>query len=138
MSMTSACSRRSPSVVLALCHAHFGTSRIASRTVGDRIPDRELEALGGQRADQGVGVAGAVGPDQTWLVPPPVGQPAQCLLERGGRPAGYDVLAYRHRNVVERCLNTLKNGRGIATRYDKKVLVYRGGVVLAAILIWLS
>jgi len=57
---------------------------------------------------------------------------------RGGRPVTYDVLDYRHRNVVERCFNTLKQWRGLATRYDKKVLVYRGGVVLAAILMWLS
>jgi putative transposase len=57
---------------------------------------------------------------------------------RGGRPVRYDVLDYRNRNVVERCFNTLKNWRGIATRYDKKVLVYRGGVVLAAIVMWLS
>jgi transposase len=56
---------------------------------------------------------------------------------RGGRAVGYDVLAYRNRNVVERCFNTLKNWRGLATRYDKKVLVYRGGVVLASILMWL-
>jgi transposase len=38
---------------------------------------------------------------------------------RGGRAVGYDVLAYRNRNVVERCFNTLKNWRGLATRYDK-------------------
>ena len=56
---------------------------------------------------------------------------------RGGRAVGYDVLAYRNRNVVERCFNTLKNWRGLATRYDKKVLVYRGGIVLASILMWL-
>jgi transposase len=34
--------------------------------------------------------------------------------------------------------NQLKNWRGIATRYDKHALVYRGGIVLAAILRWLS
>ena len=56
----------------------------------------------------------------------------------GGRPVGYDVLDYKHRNLVERCFNTLKNWRGLATRYDKTVLVYRGGVVLASILMWLS
>lgn len=57
----------------------------------------------------------------------------------GGRSVGrLDVLDYKHRNVLERCFNTLKNWRGLATRYDKKVLVYRGGVVLASMLMWLS
>jgi putative transposase len=56
---------------------------------------------------------------------------------RGGRPVGYDVEDYKNRNVVERCFNHLKNWRGIATRYDKHALVYRGGVVLAAITLWL-
>jgi transposase len=40
--------------------------------------------------------------------------------------------------VVERAFNHLKNWRGLATRYDKHALVYRGGVVLASILLWLS
>ncbi|WP_420706572.1 transposase [Streptomyces sp. NRRL F-5727] len=37
---------------------------------------------------------------------------------RGGRPAAFDREVYKHRNVVERCFNRLKQGRGIATRYD--------------------
>jgi transposase len=57
---------------------------------------------------------------------------------RGGRPVGYDTQDYKNRNVVERAFNHLKNWRGLATRYDKHALVYRGGVVLAAILLWLS
>lgn len=32
----------------------------------------------------------------------------------------------------------LQNWRGIATRYDKHALVYRGSGVLASILLWLS
>jgi len=40
--------------------------------------------------------------------------------------------------VIERAFNQLKNWRGIATRYDKHALVYRGGVVLASTLLWLS
>jgi putative transposase len=55
----------------------------------------------------------------------------------GGRPVSYDTAEYKNRNVVERCFNQLKNWRGIATRYDKHALVYRGGVVLAAITLWL-
>lgn len=57
---------------------------------------------------------------------------------RGGRPVDFDVADYQNRNVVERAFNHMKNWRGLATRYDKHALVYRGGVVLAAILLWLS
>lgn len=53
---------------------------------------------------------------------------------RGGRPVSYDVEDYKNRNVVERFFNRMKNWRALASRYDKKALIYRGGVVLAAIL----
>lgn len=56
---------------------------------------------------------------------------------RGGRPVGYDVEDYKARNVVERFFNRLKNWRALATRYDKHALVWRGSLVLAAILDWL-
>jgi transposase len=39
---------------------------------------------------------------------------------RGGRPPAFDPNSYRRRNVVERCINRLKQWRGIATRYDKR------------------
>jgi transposase len=55
----------------------------------------------------------------------------------GDRPVSYDAVAYRGRNVVERAFNQLKNWRGIATRYDKHAIVFRGAVVLASILLWL-
>jgi transposase len=32
----------------------------------------------------------------------------------------------------------MKNWRGLATRYDKHAMVFRGGVVLAAIMLWLA
>ncbi|MFE1956270.1 IS5/IS1182 family transposase, partial [Streptomyces sp. NPDC059524] len=35
------------------------------------------------------------------------------------------------RNTVERCINRLKQWRGLATRYDKTATIY-----LAAIFIW--
>ena len=41
-------------------------------------------------------------------------------------------------DVVERFFNRMKNWRGLARRYDKHALVYRGVVVLAAILDWLT
>lgn len=52
---------------------------------------------------------------------------------RGGRPPGFDVETYRHRNTVERGFNRLKHWRGIATRYDKYALTYLGGLTLAAL-----
>lgn len=55
----------------------------------------------------------------------------------GGRPPAFDTNAYRGRNVVERSFNSFKDWRGIATRYDKLALTYRGGVVLRAITLWL-
>lgn len=57
---------------------------------------------------------------------------------RGGRPVDFSAERYRDRNVVERSFNQLKNWRGLATRYDKHVVTYRGGMVLASILIWLD
>jgi transposase len=57
---------------------------------------------------------------------------------RGGRPPEFDTTTYRHRNVVERCFNRLKQWRGIASRYDKTARNYRSALVLAAIvLFWL-
>jgi putative transposase len=55
----------------------------------------------------------------------------------GGRPPAFDPVAYKGRNVVERSFNDHKQWRGLATRYDKLATVYRGGVVLRAITLWL-
>lgn len=57
---------------------------------------------------------------------------------RGGRPPSFDAETYRGRNVVERSFNTVKQWRGLATRYDKLAIVYRGAAVLRAITIWLK
>lgn len=56
----------------------------------------------------------------------------------GGRPVGLDAEIYKTRNTVERSFNLFKQWRGLATRYDKLALTYRGGVVLRAITIWLK
>jgi transposase len=57
---------------------------------------------------------------------------------RGGRPVDFDADDYKNRNVVERSFNRLKNWRGLATRYDKHALIYRGGMVLASVVLWLN
>ncbi|WP_372481531.1 IS5 family transposase [Streptomyces flavotricini] len=54
----------------------------------------------------------------------------------GGRPTVFDKDVYKHRNVVERCFNHLKQWRGIATRYDKTAQSYKAAVTLASILMW--
>ena len=71
-------------------------------------------------------------------------QPADQIANRrrrgsaGGRPISYDVEDYKSRNVIERFFNRIKHWRGIASRYDKYAVVYRGGIVLAAIVDWLK
>ncbi|MGW2492861.1 IS5 family transposase [Streptomyces sp. NPDC001606] len=55
---------------------------------------------------------------------------------RGGRPPAFDSEVYKHRNVVERCFNRLKQWQGIATRYDKTAESYKAAVTLASILMW--
>ncbi|MFF8848370.1 hypothetical protein ACF08N_38045 [Streptomyces sp. NPDC015127] len=40
------------------------------------------------------------------------------------------------RDTVERCINKLKQWRGLATRYDKTATIYLAGLHLAAIFIW--
>ena len=57
---------------------------------------------------------------------------------RRGRPPKFDRKTYRRRNVVERCVNRLKQWRGIATRYEKRAVNYRAAVVIAALVIWLA
>jgi transposase len=44
---------------------------------------------------------------------------------------------YKHRNVVERCFNRLKQYRAIATRYDKTRESYQAAVTIASILLWI-
>ncbi|WTA23610.1 IS5 family transposase [Streptomyces sp. NBC_00853] len=54
----------------------------------------------------------------------------------GGRPPGFDREAYKQRNTVERCINRLKQWRGLATRTDKLAIAYQAALHLAGILIW--
>lgn len=74
------------------------------------------------------------------VIPEPADQKAH-RRNRGtasGRPPAFDAEDYKQRNVIERCFNWTKQWRGLASRYDKLALVYRGGLVLRAITLWLS
>ena len=55
-----------------------------------------------------------------------------------GRPPAFDPVAYRRRNVVERCVARLKHFRALATRYDKTADALRALALFAAILLWTS
>jgi transposase len=57
---------------------------------------------------------------------------------RPGRPLLFDPTIYARRNVVERCINRLKQWRGLATRYEKRAVNYRAMMVLASIVLWLE
>ncbi|MFF9914933.1 IS5 family transposase [Streptomyces sp. NPDC013457] len=72
------------------------------------------------------------------VIPQPADQTAnrKRLGSRGGRPPAFDREAYKQRNTVERCINKLKQWRGLATRYDKTATIYLAGLHLAGIFIW--
>jgi transposase len=49
------------------------------------------------------------------------------------RRPGFDKETYRRRNVVERCINWLKESRALATRFDKLAVNYLATVKLAIV-----
>ena len=55
----------------------------------------------------------------------------------GGRPPAFDAGQYKDRNTVGCCFGKLKQFRAVATRYDKREVMYQGTVDLASIRIWL-
>jgi transposase len=55
----------------------------------------------------------------------------------GGRPVSHDAELYKDRNTVERCINKIKEWRGLATRYDKTPDSYLAGLHLRGCIIWL-
>ncbi|MGW8353333.1 IS5 family transposase [Streptomyces wedmorensis] len=69
------------------------------------------------------------------VIPQPADQAANRKRRgsQGGRPPVFDREAYKQRNTVERCINALKQWRGLATRYDKTATIYLAGLHIAAI-----
>ena len=56
---------------------------------------------------------------------------------RPGRKPAFDAGAYARRNVVERCVNRLKQFRALATRYDKTADAFHALLLLASLTLWL-
>ncbi len=99
----------------AVGHAR-GRRRISSRAIRSHLRRRGIRAVIPQPSDQ-----------------------VSHRLRRGrfgGRPPGFDREAYKQRNTVERCINRLKQWRGLATRTDKLAIAYQAALHLAGILIW--
>jgi transposase len=70
------------------------------------------------------------------------------LVERGIEPVitprsnrntqiEYDREAYKRRNLIERCVNRLKQFRRIATRYEKTARAYLSMLCIAAARLWI-
>ncbi len=74
----------------------------------------------------------------TATIPEPADQRAnrQRRGSAGGRPPAFDKVAYRQRNVAERCINRLKQWRGLAMRTDKLAVHYQAALTLAGTLLW--
>ncbi|MGI5380534.1 IS5 family transposase [Streptomyces sp. CA-251387] len=72
------------------------------------------------------------------VIPVPADQHSHRLRRgsRGGRPPAFDRETYKQRNTVERCINRLKQWRGIATRYEKTATIYLAGLHIAGIFLW--
>ena len=51
-------------------------------------------------------------------------------------PPGFDSETYKERNTAGRCINCLKQWRGLATRTDKLAIAYEAALHLVGILVW--
>jgi transposase len=115
-------------------------AHLAVHRLGPGRPRTRPAALLGDKAYSSRGNRAALRAKRTKTVIP---QPSDQIGHRlrrgsaGGRPPAFDPIAYKGRNVIERSFNDHKQWRGLATRYDKLATVYRGGVVLRSVMIWL-
>lgn len=72
------------------------------------------------------------------VIPQPADQVGHQLRRgrAGGRPPAFDAEAHEQRNAVKRCINRLKQWRGLAMRTDELAVAYQAALHLAAILMW--
>ncbi|GAB3159712.1 hypothetical protein GCM10027161_66890 [Microbispora hainanensis] len=47
---------------------------------------------------------------------------------RGGRPVSHDSQLYKGSNIAERCINRIKEWRGLAVRFDNTLESYLAGL----------
>ena len=135
-------------LVLALTPGQCGDSpmlepllaQLVVQRIGPGRPRTRPDALLGDKAYSSRAIRTLLRAKRVRAVIP---QPSDQIAHRkrrgaaGGRPPAFDAATYKGRNVIERSFNDHKQWRGLATRYDKLAIVYRGGVVLRAITIWL-
>ena len=123
------------SPMLAPLLTHLSVARL-----GPGRPRTRPEAVIGDKAYSSRAIRAQLRARRVTAVIP---QPADQIAHRkrrgsaGGRPPTFDAETYKGRNVIERSFNDHKQWRGLATRYDKLAVVYRGAVVLRAITLWL-
>ncbi len=55
----------------------------------------------------------------------------------GGRPVSHAPDLYKQRNTVERCINRIKDWRGLAFRFDKTPESYLAGLHLRGAILWI-
>lgn len=119
-------------VLLADLHVpRWGGGRARTRPVS-LAADKAYSSRGNRALLRGRGIRA--------VIPEPADQQAHRRRRgsAGGRPVSHDRTAYRGRNVVERCFAAFKQWRGLATRYDKLAVVFRGAAILRSILMWLA
>lgn len=120
-----------PVLEYLLAHLKVGSTRGAPRTRPARIrADKAYTSRAIRTELRRRGIAA--------VIPEPSDQIAHRERRgpHGGRPPAFDAEDYKGRNVIERSFNTVKQWRGLATRYDKLAIVYRGAAVLRAITLW--
>jgi transposase len=71
---------------------------------------------------------------------PPAGDEAHRRKRgaAGGRPPKFDRDRYKQRNVVERCVNRLKQFRASSTRYAERAAYYGTMLLLVSAVLWLG
>ena len=49
----------------------------------------------------------------------------------------HDEVTYKHRNRIERCFGRMKHFRRFATRYERRIVHFKGFIHLIAAMIWM-
>jgi transposase len=127
------------------------TTKLHARVVGNGLPvqvelspgqagDAPLAELLLDRLSVGADVIGDKGYDADWIRDmiedqecTPVIPPKSNRIE----DIAFSKRKYKKRNLVERCINKLKQFRHIATRYDRHASAYLAFAKVAAVRLWL-